>query len=149
MKILKGFDGHIVLLCKGHYKCFSLVEGLRMIWSVKCGHEYNLEDHSADRYIANKLYKLLKLLTPDRIEYLQEKVHDDIACDWRFDPLYSALQRIILIYCSEIADITIKEKEGEEWITLIELPEPNKKVLERILRGKGKYEDYWLIESKE
>lgn len=148
MKKIKGFDGHIILLCKNHYVCSSIIEGLRMIWAIRCGYDYDPKETSSDRYIANKLYKLLKELLPERMEYLQERIHDDITCDWRFEPNTTPIQKLIYVYISEISWIQIQEKKGEEWIPIIQLPEPNKEVFNRILRGEGKYEDYWLIEPK-
>ena len=109
MKEIKGFDEHVILLCKGHYKCSSLLEGLRMIWVIRCGHEYNSNDTSSYRYIANRLYKILQELQPERMSYLQEIIHDEITCDWKFRE-YSSIERLISIYCSEICNITIQEK---------------------------------------
>ncbi len=148
MKELRGLDGHIVLLCKNHYKCSSIIEGLRMIWAIRCGYEYNKNERSIDKNIANKLYKLLIELMPERINYLQERIHDEININWRFREELSSLERLISIYCSELAFIQIKEKYKNKWINLILLPKPKKRIFNRILRGNGKYKDYYLIESK-
>lgn len=148
-KEIKGFDGHIILYCKNHYTFpKGFINGLRMIWAIRCGYPYNENDHSADQYIANRLYKLLQELVPERMQYLQERIHDDITCDWRFASNTSFIERLISVYCSEIANIQVKEKRGEKFYSLIKLSKPMKKVFNRILRGNGKYEDYWLVEPK-
>ena len=149
MKEFKGFDGHIILFCKGHYKCpNSYIKGLRIIWSIRCGYPYNEKDHSVDRYIANKLYSLLKELNPERISYIQERIHDDITCSWRFEKDSTPIEKLIYIYISEIANIQVKEKKGERYVWLFKLPKPMKKLFNKILSGKGSYDDYWLVEPK-
>lgn len=37
---IKGIEGHIILLCKGHYKYSDILEALRMIWAIRCGYDY-------------------------------------------------------------------------------------------------------------
>ena len=81
------------------------------------------------------------------LSILQELIHEEISQDLKFINYFS-LEKIISIYCSEIADIQIKQKENDKWTILIKLPKPMKQVFNRIFRGNSKYEDYWLIESK-
>lgn len=145
---LKGFDGHIVLYCKNHYKYpKGFIAGLRMIWAIRCGYDYNEKDIFANRNIADKLYSILRDLIPNGMTHLQERIHEDIVTPWRYEGL-SPLEKLISIYCSEIMNIQVKDKVGEKYIAFIKLPKPNKRVFNRILRGNGKYQDYYLIEPK-
>lgn len=144
---IKEIKGHIILLCKGYYKYNNILEALRMVWAIRCGYDYDFNKKGeADRYIANELYKLFKLLNPKKAEYFHEILHMELKNQWKYDDL-TPLEHLILIYCSELMMIQIKEKVGKKWKYLIKLPKPKKQIFNRILRGNGKYEDYKLINN--
>jgi hypothetical protein len=61
------------------------------------------------------------------------------------------IEAIIWEYKSMLSNLQIKEKDKlftDEYINLIKLPEPLPDIFNRILKGKGEYGDYWLIELK-
>ena len=143
-----GFDGHIILYCKLHYKCSKeFIEGLRIIWSIRCGYDYIPNDKSVDESIANKLYDLLTVISPNKIKHLQETIHNEIGNNFRYEDC-TALETLIYIYVGKISTKLIKEKVGKYYHTIIQLPKPKKRLFNRILKGKGTYKDYYLIESK-
>jgi hypothetical protein len=149
MKItLKSIEGHIILYCKGHYNVESVdfLTGLRRIWSIRCGYDYRKEDKSADRYIANELFSLFKLLSPKKAEYFHEILHYDLE-SWRATRYkdLTFLETLIMVYRSEIWNIQIKEKQKVKYSSLIKLPKPQKRLFKRIVKGKGDYNDYKLI----
>lgn len=138
---LSTIQGHLVLFCKNHYKSPSLLEGLRMIWAIRCGYNYRKDDKSVDRYIADEMYKIAVLCGCQNI---QEKIHDRLQWEYRYEGL-TALESLIQIYCCEIAFVQVREKTGKVYKNIIKLPKPKKQVFNRILRGNGRYDDYKLI----
>lgn len=146
-KEFKGWEGHLILYCKRHYKCpKGFLNGLRMTWAIRCGYDYNENDKSVDRNIADRLYSILIQLVPEKSTTLQERIHEEINISWRYEGMTS-LEKIIAIYCSEIMNVQVRTKVGEKWISFIKLPKPNKRVFNRILRGNGRYDDYKLINN--
>jgi len=144
---IKGIRGHMILLCKGHYKYQNILEAFRMIWAIRCGYDYEFaKKNQVDRYIADELYELLKLTDPKKIEYFHELLHKELQDTYKSEEL-TPLERIILIYRSYLSMVQIKEKVGKKYKYLIKLPKPKKQVFNRILRGNGKYEDYKLINN--
>lgn len=143
---IKGFDGHIILYCKSHYTCSSgYINGLRMIWCIRCGLQYTKNDKSIDRYIANKLYSIIQQY--GNITRLQEVIHEEMDNTWRYKD-YTSLEILIHVYMIEISNLQVKEKINNKWKSILILPKPMKRVFNRILRGNGRYEDYWLVEPK-
>jgi hypothetical protein len=143
---LRGIEGHIILYLKNRYSVpdVGLLEGLRKIWAIRCGYDYDEKDKSSDEYIANELWRIFKLTMPDKIDFFMNIIHREINSTWRFDTVIP-LERLIYIYCSELSGLTVREKIGEKYHTLIILPKPKKRVFKRILRGNGRYKDYELI----
>lgn len=141
---LENFEGHIVLYCKGHYsvKDVDFLTGLRRIWAVRCGFDVKHIDKSIDEHIANALYKTLKKLEPQKIEWLFELVHKEIAKDY-LDTYKNLthIESLIKIYRSHIFEVQIRE--SKKW--LIKLPKPQKRLFKRIVSGKGEYNDYKLV----
>ena len=121
----KGFDGHIILLCKGHYKITTdLFESLKMIWAIRCGYEYDKKDNSSLRYIMSGLYDIL-LPTITNHSRFQDQLHDYIT-SWIYRD-FTPEERIIKFYCSQISNLQVQEKTSENsWKTLINLPKPKK-----------------------
>ena len=56
-----AIQGHIILYCKSHYrvKDVSYIEGLKRIWAIRCGYDYNEADNSMLEYIANDLFNII------------------------------------------------------------------------------------------
>lgn len=156
---LDNFQGHIVLYCKGHYTfpkgAKGFFEGLKMIWAIRCGYDYDLTTQNTLSYIANDMYEILEKCAPTKLSVLMKKLHSEI------NPVYPGLsfkpndmtpiEAIIWEYKSMLSNLQIKEKDKlftDEYINLIKLPEPLPDIFNRILKGKGEYGDYWLIELK-
>ena len=139
-------QGHLVLYCKNHYdvKTVDFLVGLRRIWAIRCGFDYKDNDKSCDEYIANEFYRIFKQLNPRKAEYFFEILHKEINNNFRYENL-NPIERLIWIYRNELMTIQIKEKIGNKWHNLIQLPKARKQVFKRIVRGNGKYEDYKLI----
>jgi len=149
MKEIKGFQGHIILYCKLHYTVqnVSFLQGIRRIWALRCGlDQEHTEKGQADRYIANELYSLIQIMIPEKLTYFHEIMHQELENDFKFEGL-NALERLILIYRSEIMSIQIKEKLGEDYVSIIQLPEPNQPLFEKIIAGRAEYLDYKLVEN--
>lgn len=139
-------QGHLVLYCKNHYnvKNVDFLIGLRRIWAIRCGYNYRDNDKSCDRYIANEFYRIFKQLNPRKAEYFFEILHEEILNEWKYEGLNS-LERLIMAYRNELMMIIIREKIGNKWHNLIQLPKVRKQVFKRIVRGNGKYDDYKLL----
>ena len=149
-KELKDFDGHIVLYSKNwyHVKDVDLLTGLRRIWAIRCGLLEEHVDVSSYPYIADGLYKIIKVVSPERFSRLQETIHRDIDNNFRYENL-TPIERIIHIYMSEISGAQIRENRGKGYKALVKLPKPQKRLFKRIVRGNGEYQDYWSVVKKE
>lgn len=151
---LTVMQGHIVLYCKGHYKYKDFFEGLKMIWAIRCGYDYELTSKETLSYIADEMYEiLLETQTPEKMRYIMEQVHRNIEPFWasEFEKNLSPIQALIWQYRSHISNMQIKAsfKDKNGYYELVKLPKPNKEVFNRILRGKGRYGDYDLIHKKD
>lgn len=149
MKEFKGFEGHIILFCKNHYKCDAgFINGMRMIWSIWCGLEYSMNDRSMDRAIANGLFKIHNSLSKKNQDDFINEIHRVFDFP-NYNKELTPLENIINFYGSEISFCQVKEKNPvtNKWVTLIKLPKPNKRLFNKILRGKGNYNDYYLIKE--
>lgn len=134
MKELKTFDGHLVLLCKGHYqsedKSLTFLDYLKRIWAVRCGLDIEHVDSYSYGYIANRLYKILIGCKPSNIGH-----RDNLT----------PIEKLIYIYKNQIADLQIRNEDE----TLISLPNPQKEIFNRILNGNIFYGDYELITNSD
>ena len=141
MITLDNFEGHLTLYCKGHYATnkVDFLTGLRRIWAVRCGFDVEHIDKSIDEYIANALYKIVKKVKPNKVEYLFELIHKEVSKTYlsTYEGL-DTIETLIMIYRSELWDAQVKDK-GK---TLIELPKPQKRLFKKIVSGKGEYTDY-------
>jgi hypothetical protein len=146
---LEEFDGHIVLYCKGWYfqkkVDIDFLVGLRRIWAIRCGYDYEEDDKSIDQYIANRLYKIILETNPniDLIDF-QIRLHNEMAKDYlsTYQGL-NTIEKLIKFYRSELLCLTIVENKK----VLIDLPKVKKRVFFKIIKGKGEYNDYKLITS--
>lgn len=150
MKELKGFDGQIVLYCKGHYnlKDVDFIKGLQHIWAARCGYDV---EHVSDRdkeYIANHLYDILAEVAPKKLQYMMVKVHKALVDNWMYKEL-TGIERVIMAYHNELMQLQVKESKpnGKGYITLLKLPRTRKQAMKRIVRGNGRSGDYRLIED--
>lgn len=142
---LDDFDGHIVLYCKGWYyqDDVDFLVGLRRIWAIRCGYDYQENDKSADEYIADRLFKIIVQTNP-KLDFIhfQRRLHKELSKTYL--STYNGLDTIeclIKIYRSELMMLQIKEVRK----ILIKLPKAKKRVFSRILKGRGEYNDYKLI----
>lgn len=144
MMELETFEGHILLYCKGHYqvKDVDFLIGLRRIWAVRCAFDFEYIDKSIDTYIANALYKILKKLEPNKIEYFFELIHNEVGKTYlsTYEGL-DTIETLIMFYRSHLWQTTVKEN-GKK---LIKLPKPQKRLFRGIVSGKDKYNDYKLV----
>ena len=146
-KEILDLKGHIILYCKNHYTCpKGPLEGLRMIWAIRCGYPYTEGDNSCDKNIAKELYSILVELCGFSASRLQEIVHEELAYPFRYLE-EKPLAKLIYIYRGEIINLQIKEKVNTNYRWIIKLPKPNKRVFNRILRGNGRFNDYKLINN--
>lgn len=144
---LDEFDGHIVLYCKGWYYQGNVdfLVGLRRIWAIRCGYDYQEDDKSADEYIADRLFKIIVQTNP-KLDFVhfQKRLHQELSKDYlSLYQGFNTFEKLIKIYQSELVMLQIKDDKK----TLIKLPNPKKRVFSRILKGKGEYNDYKLITS--
>jgi hypothetical protein len=147
---LETFQGHIVLYCKGHYKYDDFFEGLKRIWAIRCGYDYELTSTDTLSYIAMDMYDILKKAQAKRMDYVMEQLHRNLVTN-RFNETknFTPIQSVIWEYRRHISDMQIKEvdKEKRRYYWLVKLPTPKKRVFNRILSGKGVYQDYYLIKN--
>ena len=138
---LDNFEGHLVLYCKGHYSVnkVDFLIGLRRIWAVRCGFDVEHIDKSIDEYIANALYKTLKKVKPNKVEYLFELIHKEVGKTYLSTYAgLSTIETLIMIYRNELWDAQVKDKNK----TILKLPKPQKRLFKKIVSGKGEYTDY-------
>ena len=141
-----AIQGHIILYCKSHYrvKDVSYIEGLKRIWAIRCGYDYNEADNSMLEYIANDLFNIIyEICDIDFIDF-QKRLHKKVATSNNEAP---AITNIIIYYIYVLAFLTVADinSKTNRIKSLIKLPTPKKRVFKRILKGKGVYSDYKLI----
>jgi hypothetical protein len=142
---LEEFDGHIVLYCKGWYyqEDVDFLLGLRRIWAIRCGYDYEENDKSADEYIADRMFKIIVQTNPNLdFVHFQKRLHNELSKDYlsTYKGL-NTIEKLIKIYRSEIMMLQIRDDKK----VLVKLPKEKKRVFSRILKGKGEYKDYKLI----
>jgi hypothetical protein len=146
---LDTFDGHLVLLCKGHYdggEKSDFFDEIKRIWSVRCGIDPKHFGEEIFEYIANRLYKIVASCNPKKVEYLHEIVHKSLSYTFGVPEGLSAIKKIIWAYRSELVCLQIKDRDGNgELFEIFSLPESQKEIFNRIARGEGNYKDYELI----
>lgn len=151
MKDLDKFEGHIVLYCKGYYNLDNVrfIEGLQRIWAVRCGLDVEFANSHLNENIADALYRIMEKLIPNKLEYLWQIIHREVAKTYlsQYEGL-SCIEKLIMIYRSNIMRIRIKEKVHKNYRTLIKLPKPKRQVFKRIVLGNGEFNDYKLITNE-
>lgn len=143
MITLDKFQGHIVLYCKGHYNLSSVdfIDGLRRIWAVRCGLQFEHISPSFDEYIADEMMRIIIETKPLKSTRMWEILHKGLVDEWRYKEM-SAIHRCIMIYYNELMSIQVKDTSGDKYKTLVKLPKPQKQLFKRIVRGNFKYNDY-------
>jgi hypothetical protein len=149
---LEAFQGHIVLYCKGHYKHDDFFEGLKMIWAIRCGYDYEYTSKDTLSYIAMDMYEIIAKTQPDRLPYLMEQLHRNLVPRWKGDYVenLSPIEAIIWQYRIMLCNMQVKERDNVtgKYKWLVKLPKPKKRIFNRILRGNGEYHDYFEIDGK-
>lgn len=149
VKLKDKFQGHLILYCKGHYKTKDFFEGLKMIWAVRCGYNYKDTSEYTIRYIADDMYNIIKTTSPERLDYLMNILHREIGHElfWKPENM-TPIESMVWEYRGILNNLQVRESDGKGgFIDLIELPKPQKRIFNRILRGNGRFEDYDLINS--
>jgi hypothetical protein len=145
---LDPIKGHIVLYCKGWYKFDDFFEGLKRIWAVRCGYDYELTDRRTLEYIADEMFEIIwEVYPPEKVRNIMRNVHKGIIPIWKVDEKYTPIEALIYQYGSCLSNLQIREtdRESGKTHTLVKLPRPKTRVFNRILKGQGEYKDYELI----
>lgn len=150
MVILEKFQKHIVLYCKGQYYIpegdKGFFEGLKMIWAIRCGYDYEYTSKDTLTYIANDMFNIIMQCKPEKLEFFMDKIHREInpISNWTKPKDLTHIEAIIWEYRSILSGMQIREKpEGEKrykWLVYLGKPQP--RLFNRILKGKGEYKDY-------
>lgn len=150
MIILEKFQKHIVLYCKGQYYIpdgeKGFFEGLKMIWAIRCGYDYQHTSKDTLTYIANDMFNIILQCKPEKLEFFMDKIHKEInpINNWTKPKDLTPIEAIIWEYRSILSNMQIREKPEDkkkyQWI--INLSKPQPKLFNKILKGKGEYRDY-------
>ena len=153
IQLEEKFDGHIILYCKNHYnlKNVDFIVGLQRIWAVRCGLSVESINNSFNEYMADKMHEIFAKCNPKKLHYFHQILNKGLCDEWRYEGL-SAIERVIMIYANELAQLQVKESKAKlsgrpmsGYTTLIKLPKPQKRLFKRIVSGKGEYNDYKLV----
>jgi hypothetical protein len=149
--ILDTFDGHLVLLCKGHYiKETSFFIAACRLWVVRCGLSITIEkdNHNYNQLlenIADHMYEILQKCEPNRMKYFHQVLHREISKSFGKPKNLSIIESLIWEYRNAIMMIQINEKDEQtnEWHNIIQIPTPQDGILVGICEyGWGEYKDY-------
>jgi hypothetical protein len=148
MKVLTPIQGHILLFTKGHYDKANVgqLEGLRRIWAVRCGLEYeHVKDGQSDEYIADELFRIIQIVLPNKAQRMWEYTHKELARpSYQYEGL-TPIEILIMVYRSELFGLQVREKVNKRYRWIVGLPKPKKRIFKRILKGDTSYDDYKLI----
>ena len=149
---LEAFQGHIVLYCKGHYKHDDFFEGLKMIWAIRCGYDYEYTSKDTLSYIAMDMYEIIAKTQAEQLSWVMRQLHVNLvplSVDSRSANL-SPIEAIIWQYRIVLSNMRVKERDKVtgKYKWLVKLPKPKKRIFNRILRGNGEYHDYFKIDGK-
>ena len=141
---LTPFQGHIILYCKLHYgvDSVSFIDGVKRLWIAKCK-----DDGSDDMvdYIANYLFEIICTVSEfDAVEF-QSRLHLSL---FEYNPKKkSAIELIISFYIFQLSKLKTSEYDSisGKIKMLLPLPNPKKRVFNKIISGKGDYIDYKLL----
>lgn len=146
---LEAFQGHIVLYCKGHYKFTDFFDGLKRIWAIRCGYDYEYTSKDTLSFVAMDMYEIIAKTEPDRLPYLMEQLHRNLVPRWSGDYVenLSPIEAVIWQYRIILSNMQVRERDKVtgRLYPLVKLPKAKKRIFNRILRGKGEYHDYFRI----
>ena len=141
---LTPFQGHIILYCKLHYGVdgVSFIDGFKRLWTAKCK-----EDGSDDMldYIANYLFEIICTVSDFNAVEFQNRLHLSL---FEYNPKKkSAIELIISFYIFQLSNLKTSEYDSisGKIKMLLPLPNPKKRVFNKIISGKGDYIDYKLL----
>jgi len=153
IQLEEKFDGHIILYCKGWYNLNNVdfIVGLQRIWAVRCGLAVEQSSSYLNEYIADHLHEIFAKCNPKKLPYFHQILNKGLCDEWSYEGL-NAIERVIMIYKNELAQLQIKESKAKlsgkpmsGYTTLIKLPKPQKRLFKRIVSGKAEYNDYKLV----
>lgn len=153
IQLEEKFDGHIILYCKGHYNLNNVdfITGLQRIWAVRCGLSIENINNSFNEYIADHLHEIFAKCKPNKLSHFHQILNKGLCDEWNYKGL-SGIERVIMVYVNELAQLQIKESKAKlagkpmsGYTTLIKLPKPQKRMFKGIVSGKAKYNDYKLV----
>ena len=140
---LDPFQGHIILYCKLYYGVdgVSFIDGFKRLWAVKCKSN---DDDMLD-YIANYLFEIICTVSDfDAVEF-QKRLHLSFL---EYNPKKkTALELIISFYIFQLSKLNVVEYDSVsgDIKTLLPLPKTKKRVFNKIITGKGDYNEYKLL----
>lgn len=148
MITLEKFQKHIVLYCKGQYNIpegdKGFFEGLKMIWAIRCGYDYEQTSKDTLTYIANDMYSIISKCLPHKLPQLMDNLHREINWSISKPDNMLPIEAIIWEYRSILSNMQIREKPNGkkryQWIVYLGKTQPQ--LFNRILNGKGEYKDY-------
>lgn len=147
------FHGHLILYCKGAYKVKTedFFEGLKKIWAIRCGYDYNQTNRDVLRYIANDMYEIISICAPKKLPHIIGILHQELsptASSFGKPENMLPIEAIIWEYRGALNNLKVREhNEKGKIYWIIKLPKPQRQLFNRILRGKGRYEDYKLVKG--
>lgn len=144
---LEPFQKHIVLYCKGQYDIPNgdkgFFDGLKMIWAIRCGYDYEHTSKDTLTYIANDMYNIISQCMPKRLPHLIENLHREINWSIGKPKNLEPIEAIIWEYRSMLSCMQVRERNSKgKLIWLVDLRNTQPQLFNRILKGKGKYDDY-------
>lgn len=150
---LKPFQGHIVLYCKCQYQVptVDFFDGLRKIWAIRCGYDYDHTTKDVDTYIANDMLEIIIKTKAKKLSDLFDTIHRNLTFPGSIGKPegMTSIEPIIWEYRGILQNLKVREKnKSGDWEWIVQLPEPKTEIFERIIQGEGKYEDYYLIKEK-
>lgn len=145
---LEKFQKHIVLYCKGHYKIpdgdKGFFEGLKMIWAIRCGYDYELTSRDTLSYITDDMFKIIMQCEPQRLQHLICNLHREINWGIGKPANLTPIEAIIWEYRSILANLQIRKSipNTDDYETIIDIEPLQVNLFNKILSGKGEYTDY-------
>lgn len=145
---LDVWEGHLVLMCKGWYMVddVTFFDAVRRLWAIRCGLPIESANATMDEYLADGLFKIMLKCNPDRMVYFHEVLHREITKSgyWGGKPEdMTHIQALIWEYRSFLQSLMISDTDEEgNRFQLISLPKERKRLMKRIVNGRGTYDDY-------
>lgn len=146
---LEKFQKHIVLYCKGQYNFpkgdKGFFEGLKIIWAIRCGYDYEHCSSDVLSYIANDMYKIISKCMPNKLPHLMELLHIELTSGIGKPHNLTPIEAVVHEYRSLLSNMQVKERVGKKYKWIIKLDKPQPRLFNRILKNKGKYGDYYKV----